>query len=139
MSDDTRIKANIWYALDDDFLELKENLCERVYGIDPKTRIKGDSQTVGHDDTKLQITATTNNRVFLSLRSILTGRVFKLAMTCPRSSSNSATGYNTSGLQTYKRGGTPVTFDFHIGTTDLADWDNGDVNTGKQVDWADCS
>jgi hypothetical protein len=106
-------------------------LCQDIGGLDV-----GDQLTVGGGGS-YQI--STNDRVFCSWQGMISGTEYQLAMICPKSSSNSAAGYGSAGLQEYSGSGTPVTITFHIGNKDLADWDNGDKYTGCAPDFGDCS
>ncbi len=81
----------------------------------------------------------TNDRVFVLFQGLTSGTEYQLAMTCPKSSPNSAAGYGSGGLQTYDRSGTPVTFRFCIGSNDMADWGHGDEYTGDSPDFGNCS
>ncbi len=58
---------------------------------------------------------------------------FHLSFTCPKSSHNSAEGSPHAGLQSYSRGGTPVTFTYNVGSPNLACWDSGNSNDGRRV------
>ncbi|TXL13469.1 hypothetical protein BMR04_14310, partial [Methylococcaceae bacterium HT3] len=82
--------------------------------------------------------ASTNDRVFCDFRGMESGTEYRLAMTCPHSSHNSACGYGSSGLQHYTRTDLAV-FTFNIGTKDLADWNHGDEYEGDEIDYGDCS
>lgn len=85
-----------------------------------------------------------NNRVFVSwIEDTGTGYslIHQMAMTCPKSSSNSACGITKlAGLQAYEKHGTPVDFVFFVGTPNLADWDNGMGGDGSgNPTFGDCS
>lgn len=105
-------------------------LCKDIDTLDVGTVIEPNASDMYH--------ATTSDRVFCEFTGLESGTSYKLAMTCPKSSRNSACGYGSAGLQHYERGGTPVTFTFNIGTKDLADWENGDVYDGEEVTYKDC-
>jgi hypothetical protein len=79
-----------------------------------------------------------NDRVFVTFQNSFGGS-WQLAMTSPKSSSNSACGITpSSGLQPYEEHGTPVAFTYILGQGNLADWKNGDKNTGAVVTYGDC-
>jgi len=88
---------------------------------------------------KINITSGTNNRIFFKFIAEQTKDVFQIGCTCPKSSQNSACGYGNSGLQCYSRSGTPVSFTFHLGKTNKADWDNGCDLDGDCPRYGDCS
>lgn len=89
--------------------------------------------------SSISFNADTNDRLFLTWKNKEAGAVFYMAMTCPKSSTNSACGYDTlSGLQTYKKHGTPATFTFNLGEINNADWDNGDSNHNINVSYGSC-
>ena len=81
--------------------------------------------------------AKTNDRVFCDFVGMESGTLYRLAMTCPRSSSNSACGYGSAGLQPYTRTGY-AEFKFDIGHKDLADWNHGNSYEGDTVEYGDC-
>ena len=112
-------------------VQCKHILCQDIDGMDV-----GDTLEAGATKT---YTVSTNDRVFCDWVGMETGDVFKMGMTCPKSSHNSAAGYGNSGLQTYSRTGTPVSFTFNLGHKCLADWDNGDEYTGAEPTYGDCS
>lgn len=106
-------------------------LCQNIENLNVGTQLKpGDS---GH------YTVSTNDRVYCLWQGLVSGTEYQLAMTCPKSSHNSAAGYGSAGLQTYSRTGTPVSFTFEVGTKDLADWDNGNSYEGNAPTFGDCS
>lgn len=84
--------------------------------------------------------STTNDRIFCTFSQKAPGAgKWQLAMTCPKSSHNSACGSYCAGLQKYERKGTPVTFTFILGTENLADWSHGDRDAHDTVVYGDCS
>ncbi|MCB0696523.1 MAG: hypothetical protein KDC07_04115 [Chitinophagaceae bacterium] len=84
-------------------------------------------------------TSQSNDRIFCEWTDA-NGGVFQMAMTSPKSSSNSACGITPrAGLQAYERHGTPVDFTFILGTANKADWDNGSENQGNIIAWGACS
>jgi len=88
----------------------------------------------------LSFNSDTNDRLFLTWQNKAAGAVFYMAMTCPKSSTNSACGYDTlSGLQTYQEHGTPGTFTFKLGDSNHADWKSGSSNNNHFVKYGDCS
>lgn len=56
---------------------------------------------------------------------------FHMSFTSPVASSNSAEGSPFSGLQTYSSSGTPATFRYIAGTSNLACWTSGNSNNGR--------
>jgi hypothetical protein len=85
-------------------------------------------------------TASTNDRIFCRFVNS-NGSVYELAMTCPKSSHNSAGGIlGLEGLQPYSRTGTPVNFTFSLGNPNQADWDNGSTTNPNNslVTYGDC-
>ena len=117
--------------MSEEVVQCKHILCNDIKGLDV-----GDKLNPGSTG---RYTIDTNDRVFTDWASLESGDVYKLAMTCPKSSHNSACGYGSSGLQHYERTGTPVTFYFHLGNKDLADWNNGDKFVGDSAKYGDCS
>jgi len=81
----------------------------------------------------------TNDRVFCEFATMDYSAVYRMAMTCPKSSHNSAAGYARSGLRPYSRTGTPVYFEFLLGQPSYADWNHGDENHEDAPDYGDCS
>ncbi len=90
-------------------------------------------------------TSSSNDRLFIRWEPTEKGVVHvfgmhEMAMTCPKSSNNSACGITQfAGLQTYEEHGTPVDFTFILGTPNLADWDDGSANNGEVVVYGSCS
>ena len=79
-----------------------------------------------------------NNRLFC-LWTNSYGGYWQMAMTCPKSSPNSACGLTpTAGLQGYSGSGTPTSFTFILGNANLADWGDPAVNKGDVIPWAEC-
>ncbi|CAN0283232.1 unnamed protein product, partial [Ectocarpus sp. 12 AP-2014] len=58
---------------------------------------------------------------------------YHLSFTCPKLSHNSAEGSDDSGLQPYEDTGTPVLFEYKLGTRNLACWRSGKYDDGKIV------
>ncbi|OIR25733.1 hypothetical protein [Bathymodiolus thermophilus thioautotrophic gill symbiont] len=88
---------------------------------------------------KISVTSTSNNRIFFEFEGAQTKYLFQIGCTCPKSSNNSACGYGNSGLQCYQDTGTPVSFVFHLGKTNKADWDNKCQLDGSCPDYGACS
>jgi len=85
-------------------------------------------------------TSDTNDRIFCEWAQESPGSGnWQLAMTCPKSSDNSACGSNKAGLHTYNRSGTPVSFTFSLSEENRADWNHGDENHGECITYGDCS
>ncbi|MDP8257694.1 MAG: hypothetical protein P9M14_18260 [Candidatus Alcyoniella australis] len=85
-------------------------------------------------------TSSTNDRIFAIWEMDVGDGGWAMGMTCPKNSHNSAYGTPKAGLQTYSRTGTPVTFTYHLGTPNMADWDDGDTyNVTKGLRYGDCS
>lgn len=128
----TRINLNIKNTVNpDESIVCRKILCQNIDGLDVGTVLAAGETG--------KYTASTNDRVFCMWEGLISGTEYQMAMTCPKSSSNSAAGYGSAGLQKYSRSGTPANFTFHVGTKDLADWDNGDSYEGNAPDFGDCS
>lgn len=85
-------------------------------------------------------TSETNDRLFCTFEQEAPGKgVWQLAMTCPKSSHNSACGSLNAGLQAYAKTGTPAEFTFNLGEANQADWDHGDSNEGDTIPYGACS
>lgn len=117
--------------MSDEVIQCKHILCGDIQGLDVGDKLNPSQVMVYH--------ATSNDRIFSDWSGLESGDVYKIAMTCPKSSHNSAAGYGNGGLQHYSRTGTPVTFRFNLGNKDLADWDNGDEYHGEAPEYGDCS
>lgn len=95
--------------------------------------------TVIAPNTSLTFTSESNNRLFCEWTNKY-GAIFQMAVTNPEMSDNSACGITVNaGLQQYSESGTPVTYTFKLGTSNLADWDSGTENNGNVIDWGSCS
>ena len=126
--------------------------CVPFYLYDDNTKNYSElsTYTLGINE-KLTTYVKSNDRAFMEWMHIKSGThkikdTYKIAVTCPKSSTNSATGYGKSGLQPYSMFGSPVTFRFHLGTNDKADWkdENSTVWSrgnykGDTVKYGDCS
>ena len=111
--------------------------CESIPGMhaSPETGVPGTIIKAG-ETARFEI--PTNNRVFCEFATMDYTVVYRMAMTCPKSSHNSAAGYARSGLQTYSRTGTPVEFTFLLGQPNRADWNHGDGNYEEYPGFGDC-
>ena len=124
-----------------------------LYNDNTKSYVELDTYTIGIGE-EVTTYVKSNDRAFMNWVHMSSGthkvnKTYKIAVTCPMSSPNSATGYGTSGLQSYSKTGSPVTFRFHLGTKDKADWgaENStelsrwtkDHNKGEAVKYGDCS
>jgi len=115
----------------DESIVCRKILCSDIRGLDV-----GDQLSINDEKS---YTVDTNDKVFCLWEGMITSTQYQLAMTCPKSSRNSAAGYGSAGLQFYSRGGTPANFTFHIGKKDMADWDNGDEYKGNAPEFGICS
>ena len=113
-------------------------VCEEIPGMSPAPEAGARGTMLEPGETK-HFEIPTNNRVFCEFDSLDGKIAYRMAMTCPKSSHNSAAGYARSGLQTYSRTGTPVHFTFLLGEANRADWDHGDSNHEDCPEYGDCS
>jgi len=111
-------------------IQCKKILCESVEGLKINDIIQ--------PDKSLEFTSTSNDRIFCEFVG-LDEKVYEMAFTSPRSSTNSACGFVHSGLQCYAKHDTPVSFVFHVGAKNLADWDNGCEYKGVEIEFGSCS
>ena len=128
----TRIKLAVTNSVNPkESIVCRKILCQNIDGLDVGTVLA--SGATG------KYTASTNDRIFSEWEGLVSGTKYQMAMTCPKSSTNSAAGYGSAGLQTYEKHGTPVSFTFNVGTKDKADWGHGDEYEGDAPDFGDCS
>lgn len=105
-------------------------LCKGLDGLGPDSIIvPGQSITY---------TAETNDRIMVTFEGTQSGTSYNLAMTCPKLSDNSASGFGNGGLQHYEEEGTPANFNFHLGEGDQASWSSGN-SISYGVTWGECS
>ncbi|GAW85759.1 conserved hypothetical protein [Bathymodiolus platifrons methanotrophic gill symbiont] len=108
-----------------------ENIrCENIDTLDIGRNIE--------ENGTITVYSSTNDRVFCSFRGMKSRVLYKLAMTCPRSSGNNACGYGNAGLKPYNPHKL-LKVEFYLGRSDEADWDNPSSYHGQSIDYGDCS
>ncbi|AYQ56842.1 hypothetical protein MS2017_1140 [Bathymodiolus thermophilus thioautotrophic gill symbiont] len=128
----TRVKVKIINNTHRDEVVICTNVrCEKLSGLKAGDKIQ--------PGKTIECVSSSNDRIFFEFRGEDSGDAFMMGCTCPKSSHNSACGYGNSGLQCYSRTGTPVSFEFHLGSPDLADWNNGCEYKAEHPAYAKCS
>lgn len=82
-------------------------------------------------------TSPTSDRIFVTWESP-TGGYWRMGMTVPKSSSNSACGYGNEGLQHYNDD-VPCKFIYDLGQPNQASWDNPTGPGDGNPSYGDCS
>jgi len=112
----TRVNVRI-QNMTNETVECTNISCAQLTGLSVGDKIKPNFTTA--------YSSTSNDRIFVQFRGDKSNITYSLAMTCPKLSDNSATGYGNSGLQPYSSSGTPANFEFYLGENDDANWGNG--------------
>lgn len=79
----------------------------------------------------MEMWSVDNDRMYAQFEALKSGKgtgvTYRIGMTVPKSSHNSAAGWDgLEGLQKYERGGTPASFTFNFGNPNIASWNSGD-------------
>ena len=126
----TRVHMSVKNTTKEDVVCINISGNGRIPGLYAPTTV-GDKGSILESGKTFTADIITNDRMYVAFQGVKSGKIYKMAMTCPKSSSNSASGYGTAGLQKYESHGTPVSFSFRLGEKDQADWDNSTKYKGK--------